>query len=264
MKTVYLPEKELLPDVRMARLYDTEKDRKKGQKPPRVSDCYEITCFLSAGGLLTVDDSFHVPEAGDVSFTRPGQLVGLTPPYSCLSVYFTIGDGKTLPDNDLLSGIPTLSHAGSEIEENMRRLCECSISDETGMKAASNGLLLLILSDLYRVLHEKKQYSSTVSTVLTYIEGHLDGKWTLDDLGRMTGYSPLHLLRIFRDETQKTPHDLAAVLRMAKARKLLKETDLTVSEIALQCGYRSESYFHELFREENGLTPGRYRQSARL
>ena len=57
---------------------------------------------------------------------------------------------------------------------------------------------------------------------------------------------------------------MAAVLRMAKARKLLKESDMTVSEIALQCGYRSESYFHEMFREENHMTPGRYRQSARL
>ncbi|MBR3437082.1 MAG: helix-turn-helix transcriptional regulator [Lachnospiraceae bacterium] len=264
MKSVYLPEKELLPNVRMARLYDTEQDRKKGAKIPRVSDCYELSCYISAGGILTVDDSFHALQAGDVSFTRPGQLVGLTPPYSALSVYFTIGDGKTLPDNELLSGIPVLSHAGEVIEENMRKLCECSVSDEIGMKAASNGLLLTILSELYRALHEKTQYSHTVSTVLTYIESHLDGKWTLDDLGRMTGYSPLHLLRIFREETQKTPHDLAAVLRMAKARKLLKESDLTVSEIAQQCGYRSESYFHEMFREENHMTPGRYRQSARL
>ena len=264
MKTVYLPEKDLLPGVRMARLYDTEKDRKKGPRTPRVSDCYELSCYISAGGILTVDDSFHAIEAGDVSFTRPGQLVGLTTPYACLSVYFTLGDGKTLPENELLSGIPVLSHQGAVIEENMRRLCDLSVSDEIGMKAAQNGLLLLILSDLYRALHEKTVYSQTVSTVLSYIENHLDGKWTLDDLGRMTGYSPLHLLRIFREETQQTPHDLAAVLRMAKARKLLKESDLTVSEIALQCGYRSESYFHEMFREENHMTPGRYRQSARL
>ena len=264
MKTVYLPEKELLPNVRMARLYDTETDRKKGARVPRVSDCYELSCYISAGGILTVDDSFHALQAGDVSFTKPGQLVALTPPYSALSVYFTIGDAKTLPDNELLSGIPMLSHAGEIIEENMRKLCEYSVSDEIGMKAASNGLLLTILSELYRALHEKTRYSQTVSTVLTYIEGHLDGKWTLDDLGRMTGYSPLHLLRIFREETQKTPHDMAAVLRMAKARKLLKESDMTVSEIALQCGYRSESYFHEMFREENHMTPGRYRQSARL
>jgi AraC-like DNA-binding protein len=264
MKTVYLPEKELLPSVRMARLYDTEQDRKRGVRTPRVSDCFELSCYISAGGILTVDDSFHAIEAGDVSFTRPGQLVGVTPPYSALSVYFFLGDGKTLPDNELLAGIPAISRAGAVIEANMRKLCDYSVSDEIGMKAAQNGLLLMILSDLYRALHEKTQYSQTVSTVLTFIESHLDGKWTLDDLGRMTGYSPLHLLRIFREETQKTPHDLAAVLRMAKARKLLKESNLTVSEIASQCGYRSESYFHELFREENHMTPGRYRQSARL
>ena len=65
MKSVYLPEKELLPNVRMARLYDTEQDRKKGAKIPRVSDCYELSCYISAGGILTVDDSFHALQAGD-------------------------------------------------------------------------------------------------------------------------------------------------------------------------------------------------------
>ena len=56
MKTVYLPEKELLPNVRMARLYDTETDRKKVARVPRVSDCYELSCYISAGGILTVED----------------------------------------------------------------------------------------------------------------------------------------------------------------------------------------------------------------
>ena len=52
-------------------------------------------------------------------------------------------------------------------------------------------------------------------------------------------------------------------VRIEKARVLLRETDETVLEIALNCGYGSISYFNRVFRQQIGMSPLQYRTSAR-
>lgn len=51
-------------------------------------------------------------------------------------------------------------------------------------------------------------------------------------------------------------------LRMARARQLLRETGLTVRETAERCGYADAFYFSKVFRRENGISPGRYRDGT--
>ena len=99
---------------------------------------------------------------------------------------------------------------------------------------------------------------------MAYIREHLSEDLSLGHLGEQTGYSALHLLRLFRRDTGQTPHDYTQSLRMAHARQLLAESDQTIQTIALACGYSSESYFQAFFKRFNNMTPGEYRRRARL
>lgn len=67
------------------------------------------------------------------------------------------------------------------------------------------------------------------------------------------------LRRLFRKYEGCTPSRYEAGLRIEKAKKLLTETDMSILNIALQCGFESLSSFYRRFREHTGKAPGQYR-----
>ncbi len=74
--------------------------------------------------------------------------------------------------------------------------------------------------------------------------------------------SEFHFARLFKKITGATPHAYLASLRIERARRLLAETDLPISEVGAQVGYSSQSHFTKIFREATGMTPREFRLSA--
>ena len=104
--------------------------------------------------------------------------------------------------------------------------------------------------------------SEPVKLCIDYIKEHYQEKINLDDLGVITGYVPLHVLRIFKQQTGKTPHEYAANLRLMEARNLLESTFLPVSEVAFRVGFSSASGFQIAFQNRFGISPGKYRRES--
>lgn len=65
--------------------------------------------------------------------------------------------------------------------------------------------------------------------------------------------------RVFRKVEGSTPKGYMAALRVERAKKLLRETDCPVLDVALRCGFGSSSHFYRTFREHAAATPGAYR-----
>jgi AraC family transcriptional regulator len=76
------------------------------------------------------------------------------------------------------------------------------------------------------------------------------------------GLSKFHFHRLFKPALGMSPAHYQLNLRMNEARRLLRETDKSVVEVALDVGYANLSHFAQLFRRENGLTPSGYRPAA--
>ncbi|MGH9939715.1 MAG: helix-turn-helix domain-containing protein, partial [Blastocatellia bacterium] len=74
--------------------------------------------------------------------------------------------------------------------------------------------------------------------------------------------SEFHFARLFKKITGATPHAYLASLRIERARRLLAETDLPITEVGAQVGYTSQSHFTKVFREATGLTPRAFRNAA--
>ena len=81
----------------------------------------------------------------------------------------------------------------------------------------------------------------------------------LGELARQSGMSPFHFLRRFKSTFGQTPHRFLIAQRLTRARTLLIETDLSVTEICFECGYESLGSFSALFRREIGCSPRDYR-----
>jgi transcriptional regulator GlxA family with amidase domain len=86
---------------------------------------------------------------------------------------------------------------------------------------------------------------------------------TLPHLANHAGMSAFHFLRLFRSTFRQTPRQLVIELRVAKAKSLLTETNLPITEICFECGYESLGSFSALFRRMTGLSPKTYRERHR-
>jgi AraC-like DNA-binding protein len=67
------------------------------------------------------------------------------------------------------------------------------------------------------------------------------------------------LRRAFKDTVGVAPGQYHLNIRIEKACKILKETDLTVNEVSYYLGFESEFYFSRLFKKKTGISPGKYR-----
>ena len=70
-----------------------------------------------------------------------------------------------------------------------------------------------------------------------------------------------YLTYCFRQELGMTPIAYLNRYRVAQAKRLLKETDSTITQIALDVGFSDSGYFSRVFRREAGMSPDAYRRS---
>src|SRR5262245_12020545 len=89
----------------------------------------------------------------------------------------------------------------------------------------------------------------------------LENDLTLEALARESGYSPIHFSRMFRAATGRTPHNYVLHLRVERARQRLVDPCVSLTEIALECGFSSHSHMTRVCHEFVGMTPSAYRRS---
>ena len=98
--------------------------------------------------------------------------------------------------------------------------------------------------------------------VADYIEARLDEEISLQDLAAVAQLSPFHFARAFKESFGEPPHRYLVVRRMERAKALLKDSALTVTEIGLMLGFSETSSFTAAFRRLVGTTPSNYRRSG--
>ncbi|UGQ49297.1 AraC family transcriptional regulator [Massilia endophytica] len=93
-----------------------------------------------------------------------------------------------------------------------------------------------------------------------YIEANLHQPITLGMLAELASLSEFHLARMFRVSFGMPPSSWIAARRIERARRLLKEGELPLQQIADACGYADLSHFGHRFRDALGASPSRFRQ----
>lgn len=98
-------------------------------------------------------------------------------------------------------------------------------------------------------------YLERINLVLDYIRQHLSDDLALDRLAAVAGFSPFHFHRIFTSVTGETLNDAVGRLRLERAVALLKGApQISITQIALDCGFNSASSFSRAFRKQYGIS----------
>jgi AraC family transcriptional regulator len=94
------------------------------------------------------------------------------------------------------------------------------------------------------------------------IAAELDTELSLVSLAKESGYSRAHFLRMFRAATGLTPHQYVLEMRLSTAQELLRQSKLSLADVALKCGFSSQTHMNDVFRKQLGVTPQEYRRNV--
>jgi transcriptional regulator GlxA family with amidase domain len=101
-----------------------------------------------------------------------------------------------------------------------------------------------------------------VLKVLAKMEASVEQPVSQAELARIAGVSIRHIERLFREHCAKTVHEAYMQIRLNQASQLVQKTNMTMTSVALACGFQSNSHFSRAFKGQFGISPIRNRVSG--
>jgi AraC family transcriptional regulator len=111
---------------------------------------------------------------------------------------------------------------------------------------------------------KRLQPPAWLSRVRERLDAELERPSSLAVLARDADVHPMHLIRVFRTHTGCSPGEYVQTRRIARACRLLLDTELPLARVALHLGYHDQSHFNRAFKARVGIAPGAYRGKAAM
>lgn len=176
--------------------------------------------------------------------------------------------GQNLVDGDRISLVPQFMNEGDELITGIFTTLKDELkSEKIGgdllIDSLKNTLAIHLLRKYCNIKPKLNNYNSGLSPskfkqVAEYIEEHLDTNLKVVKLAAIAQISPCHFIRIFKNTTGLTPHQYILQQRIAKARYLLHQKNISIAKIAVTVGFCDQSHFTRCFKRTYGVTPRQY------
>ena len=102
---------------------------------------------------------------------------------------------------------------------------------------------------------------SVIKKGIEYLENDTSLNLSVAEISKMCNVTQNYFCRLFKEYSGITPQEYLLKAKISKAKIALRETNLTVFEIAEQCGFQDGSYFCRIFKKKTGVSPLKYRKS---
>ena len=113
-------------------------------------------------------------------------------------------------------------------------------------------------------LHREHNNEGKAKEILRYIHEHYKENIRIETLAQKTYISRSEVFRCFQKYTGQNPIEYLNEYRLAHAVNMLLETDKTVTQIALECGFSSSSYFGKVFKSKYAISPTQFKNNRSL
>lgn len=219
----------------------------------------QVHCFRDREELILVNvmyDPRHVP--------LPVGLLRRLPGYSALFML-----EPTFRSAHQFSSRLQLDREDLGAAEALSERIEAESEQERpGHEAVLLGLLVELMVFLSRRYGESDVRESRallqMGKLISALEQRFNEPWTLAQMARLAHVSRTNLLRVFRQATGKSPIDYLIGLRVEAAKRLLRQSALSMTDIALGTGFGDSNYFARQFRIVTGRTPTAFRRAGRV
>lgn len=171
---------------------------------------------------------------------------------------------RTAVSSVLLEMIRLLREGGGKPEDIYLSVSDtiAAILNEADPERMGKQLLEVLLgASEYRNRLEQLRPNSVVFKAKRYIdENYQNPSLRLDDVANHVYINPSYFSSMFSKESKVSFGDYLTMIRMEKAKELLKNTPLKVYEVAQQVGYQNVSWFNVAFKKYTGVKPGEFRR----
>jgi AraC-like DNA-binding protein len=187
-----------------------------------------------------------------------------------VSIYSLSGKRMDLLKSCVLELVVMMSRAAVEagadpsalLGANYRSLAELSsITDDEDMARWVRHML----DSLIEAIRNNNEYphSLLLSKAVAHMQDNLGENLRRDDVARFAGVSPGHLSQVMTERMGRSFSELLAQMRITRVKDLLRQTDLSLSTIAQECGFYDQSHLNKIFRKIVGKAPGEFRRKQR-
>lgn len=157
-------------------------------------------------------------------------------------------------------------HESDTLQSIFDRMFTAQNSDKLYGDYICSALIYEYIIEFHRHMNDKENKSKSERSmlllpVLNYIDENFRTDFSMTILAELAGVSPQHLCRIFKDAMNMRPSEYLTQKRLQESRRLLRISDLTISEIAMQSGFPDAGYFSTVFKKHQGMTPMEYKKT---
>lgn len=219
-------------------------------------------------------------------------LLGSNLPHNGFTDRLTVNGSETLvqflPDflGDIFFNIPEMKNINQLLERAKKGiLFGVAVKKSVGpkiqklpeLKGLERILLLLeILEDLAKtkdytllnvdgyVLETEQQDSSKMEVVYRHINDNFQRQISLEEISDKANMTVPAFCRYFKKTTGKTFTKLVNEYRVVHATKLLSESNMSIADVAFECGFNNFSHFNKLFKEFTGKSASKYRSELKM
>jgi AraC-like DNA-binding protein len=238
---------------------DPSYDVRKGVVPSK--DLVALRTFAGTGTVIIEGVDEIVVHPGTLLFFEHSKVRR----YYCSSekwnfwwFEFTLSGGLGFPQNELLT-IETLE---DELR-NCKACLELLRKNNTASNRVASATFSLMLSKWMLYFENNNNYNphrETIEKILEYMNSNLVSI-SLEKMASMAGLCERRFRQVFEIITGVPPKKYLDMLRMRTAEGLLRNTHLSVNEIANNLGYSSQFHFSKAFKSIYGTSPSLYRRS---
>ncbi|MBO4979276.1 MAG: helix-turn-helix transcriptional regulator [Clostridia bacterium] len=227
---------------------------------------------------------------GDIIFHKPNEFhairaydsepnffvisfVSHSPAMTYFKKYHTRLDHKLRP---FISAIIQEAEATFTIPKNEPTLTQlvkkegAILGGEQFIKTYLEQLLILLIRDIQNVSRLKVFPSKEsmehhlISSIQSYLEEHIEGELKIAEVCAYVGYSKSYLYKLFREQTGTTIAAYRTVLRVGRAKQLIRENRLNFSQISDLLSFDNPQYFSRVFKRITGMSPSEFKQTLSL
>ncbi|MBN2802174.1 MAG: helix-turn-helix domain-containing protein [Deltaproteobacteria bacterium] len=152
------------------------------------------------------------------------------------------------------------------LREFMAEYEEKSPGYEVLLQATGQKIVHLIIRQILAVekMDEKVDFRMAANLAVEFMHKHLEDKITVVELARISRMSSSQFAKVFKEELGTAPIEYLQELRLIRSRRYLRDTNKNATEIALQCGFNSSSYFSRCYQNRFGVSPTEYRKKISM
>ena len=211
----------------------------------------DVLLLVFGGELKFIEDGVPMTiSAGEYYVQRRGLLQTATEESNMPKYYFIHFTGV------FDKGIKQLPLRGkvdfSELFPLLKKLDALRMSGASHLEKTA--VFLEILSMLKKQ-NDNMGKSSVVLKVVSMVAEDMQKPFSLDDIAKKCGYSKNHVINVFKKETGKTPYAYITDVRIAMAKRLLLNSESSLAQIGVECGFGDYINFYKAFVKSVGEAP---------